>query len=84
MWAMKNGQYSWLGGWPIHFTKWGPNEPSMGDGEGCVGVVLNTLWQDESCEHYHSFICKISFGKSLFLFDVCMTRHYLFYLITLG
>ncbi len=60
----KDGTYKWLDGWPVFFTKWGRNEPSMGEGEGCVRVNSDVNWQDHGCDNQYPYICKISFGKS--------------------
>ncbi|XP_072020401.1 macrophage mannose receptor 1-like [Amphiura filiformis] len=59
----KDGSYTWLDNWPVLFTKWGRNEPSMGDGEGCVRVNSDMVWQDHGCENSYSFICKVSFDE---------------------
>ena len=57
-----SGVYKWLDGWPVFYTNWGTNEPSMGDGEGCVRLTNRPEWQDSGCANAHPFICKLSFG----------------------
>ncbi|XP_072020400.1 macrophage mannose receptor 1-like [Amphiura filiformis] len=54
-----SGQYRWLDGWPVLYTNWGNNEPTMRDGEGCV-MVRNAAWEDTQCETAKPFVCKIS------------------------
>ncbi len=56
-----SGQYKWLDGWPVLYTNWGNNEPTMRDGEGCV-MVKDTAWEDTQCDATRPFMCKIATG----------------------
>ena len=59
--------YKWLDGWPVYYTNWGDNEPTMRDGEGCV-MVKNAAWEDTQCEATRPYVCKISTGELLLFY----------------
>ncbi|XP_033107417.1 macrophage mannose receptor 1-like isoform X2 [Anneissia japonica] len=54
------GEYRWVNGWPVWYTKWGSNEPSYGPGEGCVMIDAKGYWDDTKCNDQHPVLCKYS------------------------
>ncbi|XP_038078467.1 macrophage mannose receptor 1-like [Patiria miniata] len=56
-------RYGWVDGWPVLFSAWGENEPSGGDGEGCVMTNADGRWDDTLCTAQKPFICKYDSTK---------------------
>ncbi|XP_071511250.1 macrophage mannose receptor 1-like [Diadema antillarum] len=54
----EDGEYSWSDGFPVHFSKWGEDEPSAGDNEGCVMLTNTPAWDDTNCATTRPFICR--------------------------
>ncbi|XP_071940974.1 macrophage mannose receptor 1-like [Antedon mediterranea] len=54
------GEYQWVNGWPVWYTKWGRDEPSFGSGEGCVMIDETGYWDDTVCTDNHPALCKYS------------------------
>ncbi|KAK7097065.1 lymphocyte antigen 75-like [Littorina saxatilis] len=57
-WKTK-GVYVWNLGWPITFSNWAPEEPSRGDGEGCVRMDSDGHWVDDDCSQTLPYVCAI-------------------------
>ncbi|XP_050405448.2 macrophage mannose receptor 1 [Patella vulgata] len=57
--SQTKGVYTWSDGWPRIYSKWGGDEPSRGDGEGCV-AIMNRKWNDTMCNASYPYICMIN------------------------
>ncbi|XP_007252805.3 macrophage mannose receptor 1 [Astyanax mexicanus] len=60
--------YQWTDGWPVFYTHWGPGEPTIHKGEGCVSMhgrshFIQGTWNDTACDVAKPYICKITFEK---------------------
>ena len=53
----------WTDTWPVWYTNWGDDEPSRGEGEGCVALNSDGTWNDTSCAQEKPAICKFTFGE---------------------
>ncbi|XP_058889912.1 macrophage mannose receptor 1-like [Acipenser ruthenus] len=63
-----DGSYTWVDGWPVFYTHWGPGEPTNHNEEGCVTMHSPPLfhcctWNDTSCSQKQAYICKITSEK---------------------
>ncbi|XP_033624617.1 macrophage mannose receptor 1-like [Asterias rubens] len=54
------GEYRWLDGWPMFYTRWDTSEPSRGANEGCVVMGFNGRWNDTTCSSKYRSLCKYS------------------------
>ncbi|KAJ8030095.1 Macrophage mannose receptor 1 [Holothuria leucospilota] len=58
-----SSKFEWLDGWPVYFTNWAMDEPSDGEGEGCVAFLPESgEWDNIPCDQKHSAICKYTFN----------------------
>ncbi len=62
------GEYRWLDGWPVFYTKWDTSEPSKGADEGCVVMGFNGRWNDIKCSNKYGSLCKYSLSEWKYLF----------------
>ncbi|MGH0164673.1 UNVERIFIED_CONTAM: hypothetical protein FKN15_047304 [Acipenser sinensis] len=62
-----DGSYTWVDGWPVFYTHWGPGEPTNHNEEGCVTMhsppLFHGTWNDTSCSQKQAYICKITSEK---------------------
>ena len=58
-----DGRFKWLDGWPLYYTDWANNEPSLRSGEECVLIKTNGRWDNVPCSELHYPICKETFGE---------------------
>ena len=54
--------FNWLDGWPVWYTNWGENEPSLADGEACVKVTEDGVWDNVPCNEQHYPVCYSAAG----------------------
>ncbi|KAL3836968.1 hypothetical protein ACJMK2_022370, partial [Sinanodonta woodiana] len=54
------GTYSWADGWPLRYTKWAKDEPTMGTNDGCV-AMQGSNWNDTMCDIAYPSLCKTSY-----------------------
>ncbi|XP_066502466.1 lymphocyte antigen 75, partial [Hoplias malabaricus] len=60
--------YQWTDGWPVFYTHWGPGEPTIHQGEGCVSMhgrhhFIQGTWNDTDCNKAKPYICKTTSDK---------------------
>ncbi|KAJ8036748.1 Macrophage mannose receptor 1 [Holothuria leucospilota] len=55
------GMFVWTDTWPVWYTNWGHDEPSRGEGEGCVALNSDGTWNDTVCSEERPAICKFTF-----------------------
>ncbi|XP_043546328.1 macrophage mannose receptor 1 [Chiloscyllium plagiosum] len=53
-----SGQFRWIDGWRLHFSKWDVNEPKIND--GCVFMNPNGKWITSTCDNEYYAVCKKS------------------------
>ncbi|NXD11888.1 MRC1 protein, partial [Nothocercus nigrocapillus] len=53
-------QFSWVGGSPVHYAAWAPDEPNFAASqENCVVLKKEDgLWNDVHCGFSHGFMCE--------------------------
>ncbi|KAM4687847.1 uncharacterized protein O3C94_006306 [Discoglossus pictus] len=56
--TMETGEWKWLDGTNLMFTKWSPNEPNNLNGDEKCGEITSIGWNDSPCKWQKSFICK--------------------------
>lgn len=54
-----NGEYKWVDGSNLNFSKWEINQPEIHAGKSCVVMNLNMNWGTDKCSEGFSFICQI-------------------------
>uniref|UniRef100_A0A8D0GMX1 C-type lectin domain-containing protein n=1 Tax=Sphenodon punctatus TaxID=8508 RepID=A0A8D0GMX1_SPHPU len=55
---MTGGNYKWIDGWKVGFTKWGSGEPK--ENRACVYLDLDGDWKTGACNQSHLSVCKQS------------------------
>lgn len=52
------GDFYYLDGTPVNYTRWYPGEPRGRSGETCVEMYTDGQWNDKSCQQYRLAICE--------------------------
>ena len=57
--ALVEGSFEWVDGQPAAFTHWGEGQPDdAGDGEDCVELWPDGVWNDIPCDIEQGFVCE--------------------------
>lgn len=55
-----DGQFTWLGGGPLSYTNWAPNQPdNVNKPEDCLTYGRNHFWNDLRCSVPRASICEL-------------------------
>uniref|UniRef100_A0A8C8AXC1 C-type lectin domain-containing protein n=1 Tax=Otus sunia TaxID=257818 RepID=A0A8C8AXC1_9STRI len=53
-----SGQFTYMNGIPLNYTKWHPREPNGKGIEKCVEMYTDGSWNDKRCNLYRLTICE--------------------------
>ncbi|NXG82045.1 SFTPA protein, partial [Stercorarius parasiticus] len=53
-----SGQFKYINGMPLNFTKWHQYEPNGKGTEKCVEMYTDGSWNDKKCNLYRLTICE--------------------------
>ncbi|XP_026710823.1 pulmonary surfactant-associated protein A-like [Athene cunicularia] len=53
-----SGQFMYMNGIPLNYTKWHPHEPNGKGSEKCVEMYTDGTWNDRRCNLYRLTICE--------------------------
>ncbi|NXO56594.1 SFTPA protein, partial [Aramus guarauna] len=53
-----SGQFTYIDGTPLNYTKWHPYEPNSKGTEKCVEMYTDGNWNDKKCNLYRLTICE--------------------------
>ncbi|NWJ04106.1 SFTPA protein, partial [Crypturellus undulatus] len=52
------GQFSYMNGMPVNYTKWHRYEPNGKGKEKCVEIYKDGSWNDKNCNLYRLTVCE--------------------------
>ncbi|XP_078392737.1 hepatic lectin-like [Cetorhinus maximus] len=52
------GNWKWVDGSPVSFTRWGQGEPNNWNGNENCAIIKTRGWNDYSCSDQFRFICE--------------------------
>ncbi|KFV17430.1 Pulmonary surfactant-associated protein A, partial [Pterocles gutturalis] len=53
-----SGQFNYINGTPLNYTKWHQNEPNGKGTEKCVEMYTDGSWSNKKCNLYRLTICE--------------------------
>ncbi|KFQ26224.1 Pulmonary surfactant-associated protein A, partial [Mesitornis unicolor] len=53
-----SGQFNYINGTPLNYTKWHQHEPNGKGTEKCVEMYTDGSWNDKKCNLYRLTICE--------------------------
>ncbi|NWQ75420.1 SFPA2 protein, partial [Columbina picui] len=53
-----SGQFKYIDGTPLNYTKWHQHEPNGKGKEKCVEIYTDGSWNDKKCDLYRLTICE--------------------------
>uniref|UniRef100_A0A8C8VI47 C-type lectin domain-containing protein n=1 Tax=Pelusios castaneus TaxID=367368 RepID=A0A8C8VI47_9SAUR len=51
-------EFSFLDGTALNYTHWGPQEPTVNEGENCVKMFIDGAWNATTCNQHHLAVCE--------------------------
>ncbi|XP_041036068.1 C-type lectin domain family 17, member A-like [Carcharodon carcharias] len=52
------GNWKWVDGTPVSFTRWDQGEPNNWNGHENCAIIRSGCWNDFRCTRYYRFICE--------------------------